>query len=218
MSHHHLSLILLLLLLSACGHEPGSDAEPVGSDLSRDYFSHANSGQFVTRHLELDLAVDFEQQLLEGFVIHHMECLQPGAKEIVLDSRGLRIERVQLAAKAAAAMELPFELAEADPVRGEALRISLPADHACNGELELKIDYRTSPQASAIMWLPPELTAGGRQPFMFTQSQSIHARSWVPLQDTPAVRMTYEALIRTPPDLLAVMRTRRQRAMVSTIS
>jgi len=200
-----LLLIILLLLLSACRSESGDEAGRAAGDLSRDHFSHANSAQFVTRHLELDLAVDFERQLLEGFVIHHMECLQPGAEEIVLDSRGLHIERVQLAAKGAAAIELPFQLGQEDPVRGAALRISLPAGQLCDGELELKIDYRTGPHASAIMWLPPELTAGGRQPFMFTQSQSIHARSWVPLQDTPAVRMTYEALIRTPPELLAVM-------------
>jgi leukotriene-A4 hydrolase len=85
------------------------------------------------------------------------------------------------------------------------LRISLPDGWGCAAEFELKVDYRTSPDASAIMWLPAELTAGGEHPFMFTQSQSIHARSWVPLQDTPAVRVTYEAVIRTPPELLAVM-------------
>ena len=67
------------------------------------------------------------------------------------------------------------------------------------------IEYRTSPQSTALQWLPPELTAGGKYPLMFSQSQAVHARSWVPLQDTPAIRITYEATVRTPAPLLAVM-------------
>ena len=67
------------------------------------------------------------------------------------------------------------------------------------------IEYATSPKSTALQWLPPELTAGGKHPMVFSQSQAVHARSWVPLQDTPAIRMTYEATIRTPESLLAVM-------------
>ena len=88
---------------------------------------------------------------------------------------------------------------------GEPLMIELPDNFAATGEFRLRIEYHTGPNASALMWLPAELTAGGAQPFMFTQSQSIHARSWVPLQDTPGMRVTYEAIIHTPPQLLAVM-------------
>ena len=72
-------------------------------------------------------------------------------------------------------------------------------------DFEVEIHYSTDPTATALQWLPPELTAGGELPFMFSQSQSIHARSWVPLQDSPAVRMTYEAIIHTSENLLAVM-------------
>jgi aminopeptidase N len=201
------SLFLLsgLLLLAGCGQEPAGLTSRAGADLGRDFFTYANTEQFQTRHLELDLTVDFDQKVIAGSVIHHMDCLSEGAELITLDSRGLQIERVQLAYPGGLAETLAFALAEFDPVLGEALHISLPRGADCIAGLQLKIDYRTSPEATAIMWLPPELTAGGAHPFMFTQSQSIHARSWVPLQDTPAVRMTYEAIIRTPRDLLAVM-------------
>ncbi len=199
------ALLLLVSCLQGCGRQAGEAGGVAVTDPGRDYFSFANTGQFESRHLELELSVDFERQALEGHVIHQMACLDPAANRIVLDSRGLQVERVQLAPAGPGARDLDFEAGESDPVRGEALRIALPRDFDCAGEFLLKIDYRTGPDASAIMWLPPELTAGGEHPFMFTQSQSIHARSWVPLQDTPAVRITYEAAIRTPANLLAVM-------------
>ena len=67
------------------------------------------------------------------------------------------------------------------------------------------IRYETSPDALALQWLEPEQTAGKRHPFLYTQAQSIHARSFIPLQDTPGVRITYDATVRTPPELRAVM-------------
>jgi leukotriene-A4 hydrolase len=194
-------LAIALVLLSACQDgEKESDYDP-----SHDYFSFANSKQFVTRHLELDLDVDFDNQTLSGNAILHMERLDPGAMTIVLDSRGLQISSIQVVAGGQEVKPVTFEVGEKDAVKGEAIRIRLPADFQSPSEFLVKIEYRTGPDASAMMWLPAELTAGGKHPFMFTQSQSIHARSWVPLQDSPAVRFTYEATIHTPPDLLALM-------------
>lgn len=69
----------------------------------------------------------------------------------------------------------------------------------------VRITYRTSPQASGLQWLEPSMTEGKQLPFMFSQSQAIHARSWVPLQDTPSVRFTYSAHVTSRPDVMVLM-------------
>ncbi len=180
-------------------------------DPSHDYFSFANTDQFVVRHLELDLTVDFSAERLHGSAILHLDRLDSNAAEVVLDSRGLHISEVKVALPDGDMVPAAFHFGEEDAVKGTPLNVSLPGDFRPESEFRMRIDYRTGPNASALQWLPPELTAGGIHPFMFTQSQSIHARSWVPLQDTPAIRMTYNAVIHTPGELLAVMSANNDR-------
>ena len=204
-------LITFALALAACSPEStddpvaGIDPPTTEYDPARDYFTFANTDEFVTKHLELDLTVDFDAEELHGSATLNMERLASDAHEIVLDTRDLSIESVSIVVGGEAAVASEFELGVTHPVMGTALTIILQGDAKTASSLAVTINYRTSPDSTALQWLPPELTAGGEFPFLFSQSQAIHARSWVPLQDTPSVRITYEAKIHTPGELLAVM-------------
>jgi len=165
-----------------------------------DPHSHANPEAIRIEHLHLDLTLDFAQKRVSGQVELQLQRLQDEVTELVLDTRDLDIRQVRASHADARWQQVKFRLGEADPILGSALSIDLPA-----GADRVRIDYATSPQASGLQWLTPAQTAGKRKPFMFSQSQAIHARSWVPLQDTPQVRFTYTATVHTPVGIKAVM-------------
>lgn len=192
-------LAILLLALAACS----KDEEAVDTyDPARDYFTFSDTSAFVTEHLELDLNVDFDARELRGFAMLSMRRLDAAATEVVLDTRDLTISSITVLQDGSSG-EADYRFGDSDATLGTPLHITLPADSG--DQFDLVIEYRTSPKSTALQWLPPELTAGGKYPLMFSQSQAVHARSWVPLQDTPAIRITYEATVRTPASLLAVM-------------
>jgi aminopeptidase N len=170
-----------------------------------DIFSFANTNQFVTEHLQLDLTVDFEKEELRGSATLQMHRTDADAAEIILDTRDLTIAGIRFLSKAGETAEAEHHFGDSHELLGTPLIVSVPAEFGSDEQLTLEIDYHTSPGATALQWLSPELTSGGEHPFLFSQSQAIHARSWVPLQDTPVVRITYTASIQTPPQLLAVM-------------
>jgi len=200
-----ITLLLTAFVLLGCSQDENAVGQKEPVDLSHDYFSFANTDQFVTEHINLNLTVDFDLKQLSGLVTLKMRRLDPSASHIILDTRDLHIDGILIGDPGSAGKEATFEFTRQHPKLGQALDIRLPDGLDEQRELLVEIHYKTDPTASALQWLPRELTAGGDHPFMFSQSQSIHARSWVPLQDTPSVRITYEATIHTPADLLAVM-------------
>jgi len=140
-------------------------------------------------HLRLELAVDFTSQTLAGSATWLLAEPPAAATELVLDTRDLRIEYVQTAGASGSLAPTPHTLAAPDAVLGQALRIALPA-----GTTAVRIAYCTAPGAAALQWLAPSQTAG-QHPFLFTQSQAILARTWLPCPDSPGRRFTYEAAI-----------------------
>lgn len=166
----------------------------------QDEHSYAQPERVRIRDLGLDLRVDFAARQLSGTADLGLDWRDAEARELVLDTRDLDIVRVLGRAEDGNWRKLKFELAAADPIFGSKLTVSMRRQYDV-----VRIRYRTSPQASGLQWLEPAMTAGGKHPFLFSQSQAIHARSWVPLQDTPSVRYTYSAHIETDANLMAVM-------------
>ena len=194
----HTIVVSACLLWTACS-APMTD-QTIRSEARRDLHSFARPDQVRASHVALDLTVSFASRSIEGTASLAFERVDPGADRLTLDTRDLDIRSLESAGSADAFAETTFHLGEPDPILGQALTIDLPPD-----AVRVRIHYSTKPGASGLQWLEPEQTAGKTHPFLYTQSQAIHARSWIPLQDSPGVRVTYEAVIRTPAGVRAVM-------------
>ncbi|MEL6537654.1 MAG: M1 family metallopeptidase, partial [Bacteroidota bacterium] len=121
------------------------------------------------------------------------------AQELVLDTKDLRIEKVTLGSQGAES-DTEYCLGTKDVIKGQPLTIALAPEGT-----QVNVYYTTSPGAEAVQWLDPVQTGGKVHPFLFTQSQAILARSWVPIQDSPGIRFTYSAKVTVPKELMAVM-------------
>jgi leukotriene-A4 hydrolase len=179
------ALIALALPLSAYAADPHSYAQPAVVRVT---------------HLDLDLNVDFAQQQLTGQATLTLDWKDPKAKALVLDTRDLNISRIEAIDAQGKAAPLVYALAPRDKELGAKLTIQAPRHPAL-----VRLLYATAPTASGLQWLTPTQTADKKFPLMFSQSESIHARSWVPLQDSPAIRFTYKAHITAPKDVRVVM-------------
>ena len=206
------ALLLTLAMTAAasgCSGEQAGPADPASpanrpakaaaSERRHDESSYSQPDKVRIADLELALALDFDSRTLSGTATYTLEWADAQATELVLDTRDLAIEKVE-GVGGDAWFPLQYALAEADPVFGSKLTIQAPERNA-----KVRITYATSPQASGLQWLDPAMTEGKQLPFMFSQSQAIHARSWVPLQDTPGVRFTYSAHVTSRPDVMVLM-------------
>ncbi len=175
----------LMLPLAAYANDPNSYAQP---------------DQVRVTHLDLDLKIDFPRKQLDGLATLKLDWKNPKAQSLVLDTRDLKIAKIEALGADGRATPLTYALAPRDKQLGSKLTIATPRHPA-----QVRIVYTTSPEASGLQWLTPAQTADKKLPFMFSQSESIHARSWVPLQDSPVIRFTYHAHVGAPKDVRVVM-------------
>jgi len=160
----------------------------------RDPHSYTDLDQGRVKHMDLDLAVDFDSHRMSGTAT--LDLAAPVTGPLDLDTRDLEISKVTTPDGTG----IKWELGDKDEVMGSRLRLDLPA-----GTQQVVITYATSPEASALQWLEPAQTDGGKHPYLFSQCQAIHARSVIPVQDSPLARFTFHAKMTVPEDLTVVM-------------
>lgn len=185
------SMMVVMLLTSNCQTKDIS----IGTAFD-DPHSYAKPWEARVTRLKLDLVVDFEDKVVSGLAAWDV-VMADGAQELVLDINNLDIQRIVLQPGDITAT---YSIGDIEPYLGQPLTIDLQP-----GIEVVEVYYSTKPGISALDWLEPVQTAGGRYPFMYTQSQPVLARSFFPCQDTPGIRFPYEATITVPPELLAVM-------------
>ncbi len=182
-------LCITALCLSGCSTEKS----PI---MTLDPHSAAQPELARTTHLKWEAKLDFENKIITA-TAHWSIKMHEDATEIKFDSRGLTIQSVSLNNNTAANYRI---VPRSEPWLGDQLIIDLEP-----GTSEVHISYHTAADAAAVQWLDAQQTRDKKGPFLFTQSQAILARSWLPCQDSPGIRFTYEATVEVPEGMLALM-------------
>lgn len=191
--------LLTLAALTSCQENTSQSQEKntiatIKKAAVKDLHTQSNADSVTLKHLDLDIRVDFGQRKIAGnatWTIHNNN----HEKFLKLDTYDLTIDSVQVDNK-----KTDFTLGEFVTHLGKAL--SIPITDATK---KVKIFYSTGKDARALQWLTPQQTLGKTQPFLYTQSESIYARSWIPCPDGPGIRFTYNARVQVPKGLLALM-------------
>lgn len=153
--------------------------------------TQSNYTRIHTEHLELHWTLDWECTRILGSATHHLKASEDGVKEVILDTSFLDIEKVEIGGES-----VQFTLGDRHPVMGQALTI--PLSTLTKGqEVKVTIQYATTGECTALQWLDKQQTAGKSHGYLFSQCQPIYARSIAPLQDSPSVKITYNACVKS---------------------
>jgi leukotriene-A4 hydrolase len=194
-----LSLAVLVAPAAAQESETPMVSPILTSADAKDPWTFAEPEVARVTHVALDLALDFEARQVAGTATLDV-LAAAGAEKVVLDSQGLLISQVTDGDGA----PLAFTLGDEVEGKGRPLEIAIvPAE--APGPRRIVIEYASGPDAAALQWLAPEQTAGGKLPYLLSQGQPTLNRSWIPTQDSPGIRQTWEARIVAPEPLTVVM-------------
>lgn len=185
--------MLLVVIIAACTPTEKATTDTTMKRIDPHSFSEPDKA--IITHLDWDAEVDFDKNVIKATADYKIDIVST-TNQIVFDINDLDIHAVEDQDGA----ELFFEIGREEEFLGQPLTVTIPEDVK-----RVKINYSTSPGAEAVQWLNPQQTADEQMPFLFTQSQAILCRSWIPIQDSPGIRITYNARVTVPEGMLALM-------------
>ena len=185
-------LLILFLVTIACQKKDSVQK----TTTVKDEHTFSKPDQAVVKHLDLDINVNFDTQTISGKASWQIDNISKG-NEIIFDENTLTITKVTLGDDE---KETKFELGKEVELHGKPLHITIEPNTT-----KVNIYYNTNKGAVALQWLTPKQTADKKKPFLFSQGESIWSRTWIPCQDSPGIRFTYNAKVTVPKDLMAVM-------------
>ena len=160
--------------------------------------TQSNYEDYHLNHASFQMNVDFEKRRVETVAELHFSIINAAVKYLILDSSHVEISDVSVKLAGQKCQSISFELLPSQSHLGSALKIDLSVWSIIESELVLVVTCETTDKCQAIQWMEKEETAGKRQPYLFSQCQSILCRSIFPCQDTPGVKFTYDAEVSVP--------------------
>ena len=189
-----ISLFAICAALTSCKISEDTSAIPHSINpmtTSKLFDPHsASTSDARVSHLHWTANVNVETHIISANATFDFVA-EKGAKQISFDTKDLNIEWVKVNGRKAF-----FSMDEVKPFLGQALHVEIK-----DTDNQVSIQYTTSPNAEALLWVEKE----NELPFLFSQSQAILARTWIPCQDSPSVRFTYSADVTVPKELMALM-------------
>ena len=178
------ALILILITLSS----------------SKDVNTFSNYEIIKQTRLEANFNIDFTNKVIHGKVKLYFTALKDG-EVIVLDSRALDIKSI---IDSDTGEELEFILDKQYELEANGVPLKIYKEFSKGDNIAILLIYDTTDGGSAVQFLDKEQTTGKLHPFMFTQCESILGRELLPIQDTPAVKITTSMGLTVPKPLFAI--------------
>ena len=183
--------IVIVIGLASCN----TDVEEEHTEVYiKDDHTQSNADSVDISHLDLDVNVSFEDKIIAGCAIWSIDN-KYNVSVLKLDGRKLQIDSIKVDG-----YPVSFTVGATVEYLGEQIQIPIQ-----DTSKKVAIYYKSDPAAGALQWMEPQQTLSKKYPFLYTQSEAIYARTWIPVPDGPGIRFTYNARVVVPEELIALM-------------